>query len=164
MKKSSKKPIAYILHGFVGAGKTTFAKRLEEETGAVRFTNDEWMIRLYGKNPPDDKFSEYYERTNTLLHEIAFKCLRAGVDVIFDAGFWTRKGRDEIRKKVTEAGADYQLIWVKTPNTLMEERVLKRNDNSSEQAFYIDKAAVENFKTRFEPLEEDEECVMVESN
>jgi predicted kinase len=41
MKNSDKKPMVYILHGFVGAGKSTYAKKLEKETGAIRFTNDE---------------------------------------------------------------------------------------------------------------------------
>jgi len=60
---SEKKPIVYMLYGFVGAGKTVFAKKLEKETGALRFTNDEWMISLYGNNPSAEKFAEYYERT-----------------------------------------------------------------------------------------------------
>jgi len=35
------KPIVYVLCGFIGAGKTTFANRLTETTGAVRITKDE---------------------------------------------------------------------------------------------------------------------------
>jgi len=38
------KPIVYVICGFIGAGKTTFAKKLEEKTGAVRITKDEWSI------------------------------------------------------------------------------------------------------------------------
>jgi predicted kinase len=37
-------PIVYIICGFIGAGKTTFAKKLEKKTGAVRITKDEWSI------------------------------------------------------------------------------------------------------------------------
>ncbi len=36
---------AHLLHGFTGAGKTTFARQLEAETGAVRFCQDEWVHR-----------------------------------------------------------------------------------------------------------------------
>jgi hypothetical protein len=34
---------AHLIHGFLGAWKTTFAKKLEAELGAVRFSQDEWM-------------------------------------------------------------------------------------------------------------------------
>lgn len=40
------RPKAFLIHGFLGAGKTTFAKRLEEEEKALRFTHDEWMSQL----------------------------------------------------------------------------------------------------------------------
>jgi predicted kinase len=120
------------------------------------------MIRLYGDNPPDELFSEYYQRTNGLLMDIAFRCLRAGVDIILDAGFWKRKDRDEIRQEVQEAGANYQLIYVKTSEKIMRERVLKRNQNQSKTAFFIDDAAMDNFKQRIEPLAEDEDHIVVD--
>ena len=43
------KPNVYLICGFIGAGKTTFAKKLEEKTGAVKITKDEWSIRLIEK-------------------------------------------------------------------------------------------------------------------
>ena len=46
-----RKPIMYVICGFIGAGKTTFAKKLEEKTGAVRITKDEWLIKLFGHDP-----------------------------------------------------------------------------------------------------------------
>lgn len=47
--KQTNKPIAHLICGFIGSGKTTFARKLEKETGAARFTKDEWMVRLFGK-------------------------------------------------------------------------------------------------------------------
>ena len=35
MKRLNKKPTAHLICGFIGAGKTTFAKNLEKETGAL---------------------------------------------------------------------------------------------------------------------------------
>jgi predicted kinase len=43
---------AHLIHGYLGAGKTTFARRLEEELPAIRFSHDEWMTNLYGDDPP----------------------------------------------------------------------------------------------------------------
>jgi predicted kinase len=55
-------PTAHLIHGYLGAGKTTFAMGLESETGAVRFTHDEWMRKLYGEDPPFELFAEYARR------------------------------------------------------------------------------------------------------
>ena len=53
------KPTVYVLCGFIGAGKTTFAKKLEESTGAVRITKDEWLIRMVGNDPTIDGYEDY---------------------------------------------------------------------------------------------------------
>jgi tRNA uridine 5-carbamoylmethylation protein Kti12 len=39
---------AHLIHGFLGAGKTTFARQLERELRAIRFSQDEWMANLNG--------------------------------------------------------------------------------------------------------------------
>lgn len=161
--KSDKKPVAHMLYGFVGAGKTTFAKKLEKKTGALRFSNDEWMISLYGNNPPAEKFTEYHERTTKLLLDIAFKCLKAGVDIILDDGFWSRSRRDKMRNRIIKAGASFQLYYIKCSDEAMRQRTLKRSKGSSKDAFYIDEAAIETFKKRFEPLGDDEEHIVIEN-
>lgn len=163
MKKFDKKPIVHMLHGFVGVGKTIFAKKLEKETSALRFTNDEWMISLYGSNPPAEKFAEYHERTTKLLLDVAFKCLKAGVDVILDDGFWTRSRRDKVRNRITKAGANFQLYHIKCSDEIMKQRTLKRTKDLSKDVFYINEAAIETFKKRFEPLDDDEEHIVIES-
>lgn len=49
---------ALLLHGYMGAGKTTFARRLEREGRGLCFTHDEWMGHLYGDDPPADAFAD----------------------------------------------------------------------------------------------------------
>ncbi|GAA2756515.1 putative kinase [Actinopolymorpha rutila] len=46
-------PTAHLIHGYIGAGKTTLAKRLERDADAVRFTLDEWLTALYGDDEAD---------------------------------------------------------------------------------------------------------------
>ena len=48
----------YLIHGYIASGKMTYAKKLEAETDAIRFTLDEWMVNFYGANPPANKFAE----------------------------------------------------------------------------------------------------------
>jgi predicted kinase len=56
---NKKKATIYLLCGFIGAGKSTFAKKLEAETGAVRVTKDEWSIRLIGNDPTIEGYAQW---------------------------------------------------------------------------------------------------------
>ena len=56
------KATVYVLCGFIGAGKTTFAKKLAEQTGAVRITKDEWLIQMVGNDPTIDGYADYDSR------------------------------------------------------------------------------------------------------
>jgi predicted kinase len=51
-----------LIHGYLGAGKTTFARQLERTIPAIRLSHDEWMVRLYGDNPPIEHFADFYGR------------------------------------------------------------------------------------------------------
>ncbi|NJC23977.1 putative kinase [Arthrobacter pigmenti] len=44
-------PRVHLLCGLNGAGKTTYARQLEHELPAVRFSLDEWMLHLFPELP-----------------------------------------------------------------------------------------------------------------
>jgi predicted kinase len=150
----------HMLYGFVGVGKTTFAKKLEHTLPAVRFTHDEWMNKLYGENPPLEYFADYYNRVHDLIWIYAERLLELDQDVILDSGFWSRNSRDEARAKAAVLGVNHKLYFLDAPEEVLKERVRKRNENL-QGSLYIDDHAFELFKTRFEPLGEDEEHVLI---
>jgi predicted kinase len=150
----------HMIYGFVGAGKTTFAKKLESTLPAVRFTHDEWMNKLYGENPPLEHFADYYNRVSNLIWVYAERMLELKQDVILDFGFWSRMARDEARAKATALDATHKLYFLDSPEEVLKERVRKRNENL-QGSLYIDDHAFELFKSRLEPLGEDEEHVVV---
>jgi predicted kinase len=153
-------PTLHMIYGFVGAGKTTFAKKLEHTLPAIRFPHDEWMNKLYGKNPPLEHFADYYGRVHDLIWVYAARLLELKQDVILDSGFWSRDSRDEARAKAVKLNAETKLYFLDVPEAVMLERVRKRNENL-QGSLYIDDHAFELFKTRFEPLGEDEEYVVI---
>ena len=91
-----RQPTVYLICGFIGAGKTTFAKKLEEKTGAVRITKDEWSIRLIGNDPTINGYAEWDTKIIGLSTDIAFQLVEKGIDVIIDHGFGAKEERDEI--------------------------------------------------------------------
>ena len=74
-----KTPTVYLICGFIGAGKTTFSKKLEKETGALRITKDEWMVRIFGNVPVKDDFETLDTNVAQLATDFAFQLVERGM-------------------------------------------------------------------------------------
>lgn len=155
---NNKQPIAYVICGFIGAGKTTFARKLEKQTGAIRITKDEWIINIFGNKITSDKNFEIYDKHITkLATDIAFKILKSGKDVIIDEGFWVKSQRDDIKKKILEVGAKPILYYVEHPVEKMRERVVTRSKIPPKDSFEISGEMFDKYLTYWQPPEADEE-------
>ena len=84
---------AFLIHGYLGAGKTTLARRIEVEQAAIRLTHDEWMRSLYGDDPPETHFSEYAKRVSGVMETVWTRCVALKMNVVLDFGFWKRNER-----------------------------------------------------------------------
>ena len=144
----------HFMHGFIGFGKTTVAQKLESKFSAIRLNNDEWMVKLYGQNPPAEHFKEYYNRINDLQWELTEKLIKAGIDVIRDNGSWEKEKRaiDVTRaKKITDSIVFHS---VKCSLKTAKERTLKRNADSEQ--LYINENTFDKLLQKFEPISESE--------
>ena len=148
-------PTAHLIHGYLGAGKTTFARQLERNVPAIRFSHDEWMTRLYGDNPPVEHFADFYRRIYEQVEEIWLRGLELGIDVVLDFGFWNRQERDVTRAKILGLGAQPRLYRLSCPEDEAWRRIEKRNTDL-QGSLIIDRNAFEAFKERFQPLDHDE--------
>lgn len=149
----------HALHGFIGSGKTTLARRLERELPGMRFTSDEWMVALYGQDPPADLFPVYHSRVMELMERQWVRALELGVPVILDHGFWTRASRDVLRLKAAVLGVPLTLYALTVPDGEALRRVRKRNAEAG--ALFIADETYDLFRARFEPLGPDEVAVHV---
>jgi predicted kinase len=117
---------AYVMVGFAGAGKTTLARRLAAEKGAIRFTPDEWMESLFADSLPHDDFSLFFGRVCSLVWDVASQLLLQGQDVVLDIGFWTFESREHARARIAQLGAKAELIFVDCDEDLLIERLMNR--------------------------------------
>lgn len=60
----------HLIVGYMGFGKTFFARRLERELPAVRFTHDGFMHALYGRNLPEEEFRDAWQRVDALIWKL----------------------------------------------------------------------------------------------
>ena len=158
------KPTAYLLYGFAGAGKTTYAKKLEIEANAFRFTHDEWMMALYSEINDGKGFAEFHDRSKSLMWEVILQALALKNNVILDWGFWGRASRNEAREKLSAAGAEVKLYFIHCSDKVMKQRVMERNKSFPEtHAFYMSEATLDEFRQRVDPLGDDEKYTIIET-
>lgn len=150
----------YLICGFIGAGKTTFAKKLEERTGAVRITKDEWSIRLIGSDPAFDGYAEWDAKIIGLSRDFALYLAGKGIDVIMDEGFWGREEREDLKRQISAIGAGAVVYYVDTPIEEIRERVTKRNNNLTKESFEISQEMLEGYLVNWQPPGEDEHYLM----
>lgn len=146
----------YLIHGFIGSGKTTFSKKLAIQENAVRFTPDEWMCHFYSSNPPQESFSHYNRRIKDMIWFMAVEFLKRGQNVILDDGFWQRSGRDSYKKRAENLGVQCVLYAADSDYETCKERALKRTADMPSGELYIDENAIQLFWTNFEPVQPDE--------
>jgi len=159
---NNKQPIAYVICGFIGAGKTTFARKLEKETKAIRITKDEWIIKIFGNKITSDKNFERYDKNITeLATDIAFEILKSGGDVIIDEGFWVKSQRDDIKKKILNIGAKPMLYYVECSVEKMRERVVNRSKTPPLDSFEINEEMFDKYLKYWEPPIAEEDILLV---
>jgi len=111
-----------LVAGLPGAGKTTFARQLEER-GGVRFCPDEWMHQL-----GFDLFDEPGRaRVEGLQWELTAQLLARGVWVVVESGFWRRADREILRLAGQGLGARVELIFLHAPLPVLWDRVQRRH-------------------------------------
>jgi len=153
---------AHLLHGYLGVGKTTLARRLEHELPAVRFTHDEWMTLLYGDDPHVERgeFNDMCRRVHALMEPVWSRCLQLGLDVVLDFGLWSRQERDVLRARIAALGALARLYRVTCSDSMAWPRIEKRNTELSGD-FLIVRNTYDVLRNGFEPLEDNEERIEI---
>ena len=139
----------HVLCGLPGSGKSTFAQRLVRDRSAIHFANDEWMLVLFGRNPPEVQFREVFPKIEMLQWRLATELLTRGLDVVWDYGVWSRSDRAEIRRRCSETGAEFVLYEIVCDFESAVRRVIERS-SAGDSHLMINRAAMEHFRAKFE--------------
>lgn len=155
-----KKGVLYIIQGFIGAGKSTFSRKLANEKRAVHLNPDEWVGKLYSKEEYMADWNKCFSDAVDKLWTTAKELLRGGKNVIFDMGFWLKKDRDLARQVAKECQSECVHYYLNVPDEILKQRIVA--DRPPQWA----KIHLENFeknKKLFQEPEMSENAIIIEN-
>jgi predicted kinase len=141
----------YLIVGLPGAGKTTKARQLEIEALALRFTPDEWMKSLFGRNIPAER-----DALEGRLIWIALRALQLHTNVVLDFGFWSKDERSSLRWIARQLGATSQVIYLPIDRETQRKRVQTRFVEAPDQTWPMSEEELTQWRGRFDEPDEAE--------
>lgn len=158
---SSQAPLIHVICGSTGAGKSTYAKRLQIEIGAVHFSIDDWMVDLFGpdlQQPMDwNWIRERALRCEDKILSIATALAETGTSSILEIGLQRASRRTEIATTIHNSGCSFQTHFLDVSAQERWKRVQQRNTEKGETfKLEVDKEMFDFFEQMWEPPSEDE--------
>ena len=136
----------YLFSGLPGSGKSTVARILADDEGAVRLAPDDWLQAL----ALDVRADDARVRMRELHWQHAQELLMQGVSVILEFGLPTRSERNEKRERARELGVRVELWFLDDDRELLWSRVERRNASGAPGAVHVEREAFLAWAERFE--------------
>lgn len=142
-------PFLCITRGLSGSGKTTVARALVEQFGAVHIRSDVERKRLFGLEATQRSESgvdqglytqEASDRTYARLAELADTILTCGYAVIVDAAFLQQARRRHFLQLARDKGVPFAILDIQAPEAVLRSRIaprLARGQDASEADFQV---------------------------
>jgi predicted kinase len=145
-----------LIVGCTGAGKTTYARALADQLGAVQFSIDEWMTALFWADSPQPiEFQWTMERTRRCEAQI-FATVRQlaarGIPAVLDLGFTRKAHRENFLALAAGAGLSAVSHFLDVPADERWQRVNLRNQERGETfAMEVDRQMFDFMEGLWEP-------------
>lgn len=150
--KHTQRPRLIVVCGLPGSGKTTIARQIEQNTGAIRLNIDEWVAAL-GVDFWDDEFRHKLERR---LYKHDLTLLKLGQSIILEDGTWTRDERDELRGVARKLGAAIEIHYFNVPFDELWRRLEVRNAIGASDTVPVTKKLLKECWLKFQRPDEAE--------
>lgn len=146
----------HLICGLPASGKTTLAKEIEASAEAVRFSPDEWIKCIWGKEDAEKTGNNYRDEIEQLQWKIAKQFLVSGRDVIIEWGTWGKDERETLRDEAHEIGAKVAFYYLDVPKEELKARIRERNKELGSEEFYMHEDQLDADLQKFQAPDEEE--------
>jgi predicted kinase len=155
---ASQASMLHFVCGKVASGKTTLARRIADETGAVVICEDEWLTLLQARIDSFEDFLEHSRRLRSALSPHVVQLLKLGVSVVLDAPANVPKQRAWVRTLFEAAGASHALHFIDAPDDVCRAQLRHRNETKPAGVYWgpVSEALFEQITPLFVPPSQDE--------
>jgi predicted kinase len=126
----------YLIEGPVGAGKSTYARRMAAHLPGAHIALDEWFAKLFSPDRPSDDFIPWYlarkDRLTQVILQHALAMTRAQQIPILELGLIQRQARYAFYAKAAELGLTLKVQVLDAPLETRRQRVRQRNEQQGE--------------------------------
>ena len=142
----------YLICGKLCSGKTHYARALARRTGAVLFSCDELMLRLFPEYLGDDH-DRISAAARAYLLDMALAVARAGTGAILDWGFWSAADRQAITAQILAAGCAPEWHYIDVSDEDWQRNIRNRNEEAARGdtlAYHADEGLIGKCLSAFE--------------
>ncbi len=140
----------YLLCGLPGAGKTTFARQIEQLPMTVRLTPDEWLYQFLADVTDKKELDRLRIPVEKVQWEMAKKLLSLEINVILDWGFWSREQRISYRRQAEAMGAQVETRFFDAGRDQLLERLSARNAELPPGTFTVSETELDRWLPWYE--------------
>lgn len=145
----------HLLFGPQGAGKSTIARQLADQSRAVRFSTDNWMGALFAPDMPQPLNLPWImarvQRCEQRIWAVAADVVQRGGTAILDLGCMKLADRSRFAALAQAQGLPMHKHFITAPLVVRRQRVMQRNqDRGDTYAFEVTPAMFGLMETQFE--------------
>ena len=121
-------PTLHLMCGKIASGKSTLAKALAVEQGAIVLSEDQWLSRLYpGEINSIADYLRCAQRIRGVLGPLVVSMLASGVSVVLDFPANTVADREWLRRLAQDAHVPHCLHYLEVDDHTCRARLHARN-------------------------------------
>lgn len=151
------RPVLHLFCGKMAAGKSTLARRLAAEEGALLFSEDLWLSRLYpGEIQGLPDYLDRAAKLKAALGPQIVELLGRGLSVVLDFPGNTPAQRRWFRELLDASRAEHLLHVLEVPEAQCKAQLRQRNAERPEGSKESSEAEFDFISSFFRPPEEAE--------
>lgn len=149
----------YLICGKICSGKSYYSRQLQQSVNAVILSPDEATNDLIN-NEQREFYNIFCERLLQYMNKKAVEIVRAGANVIYERGLWSKEERNKTKEYFRQYGIEIELHYVYVSDELWKKQISERNKKIEEgkggSDFYLDDGLMNKLLSLFEEPTDDE--------